>query len=186
MPSTNFFPCALLFYPSLNSFTWLPPVCPFIWLSSLCQSVPLSSILSLLPHSLQMTIYPISPFITSALCEFASCLYVFLLFSPWIQIVLYVSGLNVLFWFPFSLLFALPLPFLLFIYTEREWRKGMAVRMDWWMAVGHGWGDLGVWLTLLSLRIILTELAGSLLWKGPSNGKLSSFIKMAVFALVSF
>lgn len=71
---------------------------------------------------------------------------------------------SVLLWFPFpspQCSFAPPLLFLLFIYIEND--GGRAVRLDWRMARGHGWGDLGVWWTLLSVRILLKELAGSLL-----------------------
>lgn len=157
------------------------------------SSLPIYLSSSFLPDD---SLSPVSPFITSAHCEFASCLSppphffncsapspcVTLPFPPWTWLCLFVSGLSVLLWF-LPPLFAPPLLVLLFIYIERD--GGRAVRVDWWMTRGHGWGDLGVWWTLLSVGILLKELACSLLWKGPwICGRLARYIK--IFTSESF
>lgn len=162
-----------LLHPSpLHSFTRLLLVCPLIWLSSLCQSVPfLSSNLSpLLIPSRWLCLFPpcLSPHHLGPLWVY------FLPLSP-PPLTRHSSFSSVNLTWPVCLRFECPtlisLPFppsalcsspaLLFIYIEND--GGRAVRLDWWMARGHGWGDLGVWWTLLSVRILLKELAGSLL-----------------------
>lgn len=157
----------------LHSFTRLLLVCPLIWLSSLCQSVPfLSSNLSpllipsrwlslsppcLSPHHLgPLWVYflPLSPSSPDAplflfLCELdLACLS-----QVWVSHFDFPSPSP-------SALCSSP-AFSVVYFIESD--GGRAVRLDWWMARGHGWGDLGVWWTLLSVRILLKELAGSLL-----------------------
>lgn len=130
------------------------------------SSLPIYLLLLIPSRWLPLSLSPVSPVITSAHCEFASCNPPPFFFSSF-------SSLN-LTW-PVCLRFECPtlisspsppcsllLPSsFLFIYIEMD--GGRAVRMDWWMARGHGWEDLGVWWTLLSVRILLKELARSLL-----------------------
>lgn len=166
--------------PLLHSSTWLPLVCPLIWLSSLCQSVPfLSSSLSpLLIPSRWLSFSCVSSHHLSPLwvCFLPLSLSLFLILSPPSLFLFPLSNLarpvclrfecpTLIFPTPLLLL-APPLLFPLFIYIERD--GGRADRMDWWMVRGHGWGDLGVWWTLLSVSILLKKLACSLLLKRPS------------------
>lgn len=116
---------------------------------------------------------PVSPIITSVHCEFAfrPPLPPISSFLPPHHSFIFLSELGSAclsqVWVPYFdfptplLLFAPPLLFLLFIYIARD--GGRADRMDWWIVRGHGWGDLGVWWTLLSDSILLKKLARSLL-----------------------
>lgn len=85
----------------------------------------------------------VSPIITSAHCEFASCLSSTPPFPLWAWVGLFVSGLSVLLWFPFLSSCSLHLPFsfcCLFIYLHREgWRYGLSGWIDGWReATGEG------------------------------------------------
>lgn len=69
----------------------------------------------------------VSPIITSAHCEFASCLSSTPPFPLWAWVGLFVSGLSVLLWFPFLSSCSLHLPFsfcCLFIYIGRDGGMG--------------------------------------------------------------
>lgn len=151
-----------------HSFTWLPLLCLFIWLSSLCQSVPfLSSRLSLLLISFRWLGFVPPPSITSAHCGLLPGSPALHLFPLWTWLSLSEIGVSYFDSSPLPLLFAFPLLFLtfvrLFVYLYTKGMSGgRAVRMDWWMTRGHGWGDLGIRWMLLSVSVLLKGLACSL------------------------
>lgn len=154
--SQNF--CTCLPFLSACSFGCCPCAILFSLICLLLLFIPWRWLLLSLPSSAQpiVTLVPVFPSLSVFVFFLKRCFTFPFLLLTWL--VLHVSNFEC----PTVIHFS-PLVYLL---TERD--GGRAVGTDWWMAGGRGWEDLGVWLTLLSLRIILTELAASKQWKGSS------------------